>query len=82
MTRYLSLAMIKPASADFWELYLKLLEINVLHEVILHDVILNKRLVSKIWNLFPTAEKKRMDLYVKKWEIMNLEIIQHAREVC
>ncbi|KAH8744652.1 cytochrome P450 monooxygenase [Hyaloscypha finlandica] len=62
------------------ELYSKLLEINVLHEVILHDVILNKRLVSKVWNLFPTAAKKRMDLYTKQWESMNLDIIQYARE--
>jgi cytochrome P450 monooxygenase len=81
VTRYVALSVIDPASADVGKLYSKLLEINVLHEVILHDVILNKRLVSKVWNLFPTAAKKRMDLYLKQWESMNLDIIQYARKV-
>jgi hypothetical protein len=72
---------IKPVLANFLKLYSKLLEMNALHEMILHDVILSKRLVSKLWNLFPTVAKKRMDLYVKEWEFMNLSIIQCAREV-
>lgn len=67
--------------ADYEKLYSKLLEINSLHEMILHDVLLNKRMVSELWNLLPTAAKKRMDTYLAKWESFNLDIISYARKV-
>ena len=49
--------------------------------MILHDVLLNKRMVSGLWNLLPTAAKKRMDAYLEKWEGFNLDIISYARKV-
>ncbi|KAL7907288.1 cytochrome P450 [Trichoderma velutinum] len=62
------------------EFFLKLLEMNSLHEEILHDVLLNQRLTSKFWNLFPSKASRRMDEYNRKWKRFNLDAVALARK--
>lgn len=58
-----------------------MVEISDLHKLLVRDVLLDKRLIGKLWNLLPTGAKKRMDTYSKKWERLNISVIEFARNV-
>jgi hypothetical protein len=62
-------------------MYLKLLELDSLHKRIIKDVAMEGRMISRWFNLVPSAEKKRMGTFQREWESFNLDIIRYAREV-
>ncbi|KAJ5669809.1 cytochrome P450 [Penicillium macrosclerotiorum] len=61
-------------------LYTRLLELNVLHEAIIRDMLASKYPDSKLWNVLPTAARRRLQTYIAQWRVFNRQIIREARE--
>ncbi|KAJ5909077.1 cytochrome P450 [Penicillium taxi] len=60
-------------------LYERLLELNALHEIIIRDMLLSKCPDSKLWNILPTAARRRLQAYINQWRKFNQAIIGEAR---
>jgi len=58
-----------------------MLQLNELHEGVIKSLLVSKWPDSKLYNMLPTKQNRKLRSYLSQWKEFNQTIIEHARGV-
>ncbi|KAK3693045.1 cytochrome P450 CYP5293A1 [Podospora appendiculata] len=62
------------------ETFERLNDLTNLHRHIMGTLVFNTRVMSKLYNLFPTKQMRQLDTFNRLWKQFNLDVIHRARK--